>query len=237
VVPVRLQKFLAEAGIASRRRSEDLIRQGKVTVNGQTVTLLGTKIEPGTDRVAVAGKPVRPDRKVYVALHKPPGVVCTNRDTHGRRCAVDLLPATLPRVYPVGRLDQDTTGLLLLTNDGSFSLRLTHPRYKRPKKYRVLVGGNWRAEMTARLLNGVVSDGERLRAASVALVRTDGVTTELELVLREGKNRQIRRMMTAVGRPVQRLVRVAVGDFELTDLEPGQWRYLKHEEVQRLLHD
>jgi len=236
-VLVRLQKFLAEAGVGSRRACEEFIQQGRVTVNGRVITGLGTKIESDSDRVAADGKSVVVEKKVYIVINKPPGFVCSSADTHGLKRVLDLLPPKMPRLYTVGRLDFDSEGLLLLTNDGSFSLRLTHPRYKRPKKYRVLVGGNWRAEMTARLLNGVVSDGERLRAASVALVRTDGVTTELELVLREGKNRQIRRMMTAVGRPVQRLVRVAVGDFELTDLEPGQWRYLKHEEVQRLLHD
>jgi pseudouridine synthase len=236
-VLVRLQKFLAEAGVGSRRACEEFIQQGRVTVNGRVITGLGTKIESDSDRVAADGKSVVVEKKVYIVINKPPGFVCSSADTHGLKRVLDLLPPKMPRLYTVGRLDFDSEGLLLLTNDGSFSLRLTHPRYKRPKKYRVLVGGNWRAEMTARLLNGVVSDGERLRAASVALVRTDGVTTELELVLREGKNRQIRRMMTAVGRPVQRLVRVAVGDFELTDLEPGQWRHLKHEEVQRLLHD
>jgi pseudouridine synthase len=236
-VLVRLQKFLAEAGVGSRRACEEFIQQGRVTVNGRVITGLGAKIESDSDRVAADGKSVVVEKKVYIVINKPPGFVCSSADTHGLKRVLDLLPPKMPRLYTVGRLDFDSEGLLLLTNDGSFSLRLTHPRYKRPKKYRVLVGGNWRAEMTARLLNGVVSDGERLRAASVALVRTDGVTTELELVLREGKNRQIRRMMTAVGRPVQRLVRVAVGDFELTDLEPGQWRYLKHEEVQRLLHD
>ena len=235
MAPVRLQKFLAEAGIASRRHCEELIRQGKVIVNGQTVTLLGTKVEPGTDRVAVAGKPVLPERKVYVALHKPPGVICTNHDTHGRRRAVDLLPSTLPRLYPVGRLDQDTTGLLLLTNDGTFSLRLTHPRYKIPKTYFVEVEGELTKTQIAELLQGVCSEGEQLRAGRIFDVQTRGGSTELHVVLREGKKRQIRRMMDAVGLPVKRLVRLTVGAVGLRNLKQGQWRYLSNEEVTELM--
>jgi pseudouridine synthase len=232
-VSVRLQKFLAEAGVASRRACEQLIVEGRVTVNDRLVTELGTKVEPATDRVAVDSKTVAAERKLYIALHKPRGVFCTSHDTHGRKRALDLLPSGLPRLYTVGRLDADSEGLVLLTNDGSFSLRLTHPRYKRPKKYRVKVAGAWRAETTARLLDGIVSDGERLRAESVTVVREN----ELELIIREGKKRQIRRMMSAVGHPVQRLVRTAIGNLKLGNLKSGQWRYLTNEEVHQLLCD
>jgi pseudouridine synthase len=232
-VSVRLQKFLAETGAGSRRACEQLIVAGRVSVNGQVVIELGTKVDPAADRVAVDAKPVAAERKLYIALHKPRGVFCTSHDEQGRQRALDLLPAGLPRLYTVGRLDADSEGLLLLTNDGSFSLRLTHPRYKRPKKYRVTVAGAWRAETTARLLKGIVSEGERLRAESVRVVRAN----ELELIIREGRKRQIRRMLAAVGHPVQRLVRVAIGELTLGNLKSGQWRYLTNEEVHHLLRD
>jgi len=236
-VLVRLQKFLAEAGIGSRRHCETLIAAGKVSINGQPVTTLGTKIDPGNDRVSVAGKPVHAERKVYVALNKPVGVTCTNQDRHASRRAVELVPASLGRLFSVGRLDKDTEGLLLLTNDGTFSLRLTHPRYKMPKTYFVEVEGALTSRGTARLLSGIAHEGETLRAAAVRDVRPRDTNTTLTLVLREGRKRQIRRMMAALGHPVTRLVRVAVGPVNLGDLKPAQWRHLTDEEVDQLKRD
>jgi 23S rRNA pseudouridine2605 synthase len=230
-VLVRLQKFLAEAGLGSRRHCETLIQQGKVSVNGQPITLLGTKIDHGKDRVAVAGKPVRIERKIYLALNKPAGVLCTSHDTHGRKRVLDLLPASMPRLFNVGRLDYDTEGLLFLTNDGTFSLRLTHPRYKMPKTYAVEVETGLTEAARARLLAGVTSEGERLRAEKVS------GTTELQVVIREGKKRQIRRMFAVIGHPVVRLKRLAIGTVELGDLKQGQWRYLTNEEVHTLMRD
>ena len=232
---VRLQKFLAEAGLGSRRHCETLITAGQVTVNGQPATTLGTKIEPATDRVSVAGKPVRIERKVYVALNKPAGYLCTSHDTEGRRTVLELLPGDLPRIYTVGRLDYDTEGLLFLTNDGTFSLRLTHPRYKMPKTYRVEVAGELTAEETTQLLHGVHSDGETLRAAKIFDVHPAGDTTRLHVELREGKKRQVRRMLAAVGHPVRKLTRVSVGKITLGNLKLGQWRYLSDEEVRQLV--
>ncbi|HUI06710.1 MAG TPA: pseudouridine synthase [Verrucomicrobiae bacterium] len=232
---VRLQKFLAEAGIASRRRCEQLIQQGQVVVNGQPVRVLGSKIDPDRDTVAVAGQPVVVERKVYIALNKPAGVLCTNSDTHGRKRAVDLLPHSLPRLYTVGRLDKDTEGLLLLTNDGTFSLRLTHPRYKMSKTYLVEVEGELKSAEITRLLKGVRSEGELLRADGIVQVHAHSQTTELRLVLSQGRKRQIRRMMAEVGHPVKRLVRLAVGPVVLGNLRTSQWRYLTHEEVQQLM--
>lgn len=229
-MPVRLQKFLAEAGLGSRRHCETLITSGQVAVNGQPAVTLGTKIDPGHDRVTVAGKPVCIERKVYIALNKPAGYLCTNHDTHDRRRVLDLLPAELPRLYTVGRLDYDTEGLLLLTNDGNFSLRLTHPRYKMPKTYRVEVDGELTPAHVAQLLKGVRSDGELLRAEKVFDVQG----TRLQLVLREGKKRQVRRMLAAVGHPVKKLTRVSVGSVTLGNLKPGQWRYLTNEEIHKL---
>ena len=232
---VRLQKYLAEAGIASRRHSEQLIESGRVSVNGQLVQLLGTKIDAERDAVAVDGQPVVIERKVYIALNKPAGYLCTNHDTHQRQRAVDLLPPTLPRVYTVGRLDKDTEGLLFLTNDGTFSLRLTHPRYKMSKTYLVEVEGELTSAEIARLLKGIRSDGEMLHADKIFQVRPQKNTTELRLVLSEGKKRQIRRMMAAIGHPVQRLVRIAVGPVELGNLAISQWRHLTHEEIFKLM--
>lgn len=234
---VRLQKFLAEAGVGSRRRCEQLIEQGKIFVNGEPVTKLGTKVDPQSDRVSVGSKPVATEQKIYIALNKPAGVLCTNRDTHGRRRAVELLPASLPRLYTVGRLDQDTEGLLFLTNDGTFSLRLTHPRYKMPKTYLVEVEGPLKNAAIARLLKGVTSEGQLLRAERIFQVRPLRDSTEFRLVLREGRKRQIRRMMAAVGNPVRRLIRLAVGPVSLGDLKAGQWRYLTSEELEKLRHN
>jgi 23S rRNA pseudouridine2605 synthase len=232
---VRLQKFLAEAGVASRRRCEQLIEAGKVSVNGQPVRVLGSKIDPEHDRVTVAGEPVAVERKVYIALNKPARVLCTSHDTHDRKRAADLLPSSLPRLYTVGRLDKDTEGLLFLTNDGTFSLRLTHPRYKMSKTYLVEVEGELNNAETAHLLKGILSEGELLRAEKVFPVRMQNNATELRLVLREGKKRQIRRMMAAIGHPVKRLVRLAVGPVELGNLATSQWRHLTHEEIHHLM--
>lgn len=228
---VRLQKFLAEAGLGSRRFCETLIQSGDVSLNGKPVTVLGTKIDPATDRVAVAGKPVVADRKVYIALYKPAGVLCTSHDTHGRKRVHDLLPASLPRLFTVGRLDYDTEGLLLLTNDGTFSLRLTHPRYKMPKTYAVEIEGALDDADRKRLVDGVPSEGEILRAEKVT------GTSTVELVLREGRKRQIRRMLAAVGHPVRRLTRLTIGSIALGNLKQGQWRNLTDEEVRTLMRD
>jgi len=232
---VRLQKFLAEAGVASRRRAESLIQAGRVFVNGQPVRVLGTRIDPGRDVVVVDGQPVALERKVYIALHKPAGVLCTSRDTHGRQRAIDLLPSSLPRLYTVGRLDKDTEGLLLLTNDGNFSLRLTHPRYKMSKAYVVEVEGELKSAEITRLLQGVRSEGELLRADKIFQVQAHRHTTEMRLILSQGRKRQIRRMMAAVGHPVKRLLRLAVGPVELGNLRKAQWRHLTHEEIQQLM--
>jgi 23S rRNA pseudouridine2605 synthase len=234
-VLVRLQKYLAEAGVASLRRCEELIEDGRVSVNGQPVRVLGAKVDAERDAVRVDGKPLVMERKVYIALHKPSGFLCTNHDTHGRKRAVDLLPRSLPRLYTVGRLDKDTEGLLFLTNDGTFSLRLTHPRYKMRKTYLVEVEGEITSAEIARLLKGVRSESEMLHAEKIFQVRPRNNTTELRLVLSEGKKRQIRRMMAAIGHPVKRLVRLAVGPVELGNLATSQWRHLTHEEVYKLM--
>ncbi len=208
-----------------------MIQDGRVTVNGRIVTTLGTKVDAQTDRVAVDGKPVTVEKKVYLVINKPPGVVCTNEDTHGRKRVLDLLPSSLPRLYSVGRLDYLSEGLLLLTNDGSFSLRLTHPRYKMPKVYRVEVAGRLTHAEMQQLRQGIASEGEWLHVEEVTQLRANAESTELQIVLREGKNRQIRRMLAALGHSVRKLVRTAIGDLRLNNLKPGQWRNLSDEEV------
>jgi len=234
-VLVRLQKFLAEAGLGSRRYCETLITGGQVGVNGQPVTVLGAKVDSGKDRVTVAGQPVSIERKIYIVLNKPAGYICTSDDPEGRSRVLDLLPTDLPRLYTVGRLDVNTEGLLLLTNDGTFSLRLTHPRYKMPKTYRAEVAGTLADDQINQLLHGVWSEGELLRAEKIFGVRPVGERTELQLVLREGKNRQVRRMLDGIGCSVRRLVRLSIGNISLGNLKLGEWRNLTNEEVRSLI--
>lgn len=232
---VRLQKFLAEAGLGSRRACERLIQEGAVTVNGVVVRTLGMRVDPARDDVRYRDKPLRLPPRVYVALHKPPGYLCSRHDPHHAHTIFDLLPARFRSLYPVGRLDKDSEGLLLLTNDGAFSLRLTHPRYKMPKQYRVIVAGAVSEEVLRRLEAGVVREGEHLRADRVVMRKRTRQLTELAVWLTQGRKRQIRRMLQAVGHPVMRLVRVGIGPLSLGELAAGQWRFLSHEEVQQLL--
>ncbi len=239
----RLSRFLAHAGIASRRHAEELIAAGRVQVNGVTVTTLGTRINPDTDTVLVDGKPVRlTTRHVYVLLHKPMGYVTTARDPQGRPTVLDLLPAELRalRVYPVGRLDIDTSGLLLLTNDGDFALRLTHPRYSMQKHYQALVQGCPSESALAALRSGVTitedkGQSHKTALAQVNLLRKAGSDCWLSLTIHEGRKRQVRRMLAAVGHPVLNLIRVGIGPLELGDIPVGKWRYLSGEEVKALL--
>jgi pseudouridine synthase len=216
------------------------MRAGRVRVNGQPATEPGIKILPGVDEVRVDGRLVSPPAsKVYVALHKPAGVVTTASDPQGRQMVVELLPDTLraQRLFPVGRLDLDSEGLLLLTNDGDFALRLTHPRYEQEKEYHALVQGRPTSAALEPLRRGLLLPGETrpTAPARARILRSgDGETTWLAVTLHEGRKRQVRRMLAAVGHPVLRLVRVRVGPLRLGDLQPGRWRFLTAEEVARL---
>ena len=234
----RLQKLLAAAGIASRRKAEELICDGHVTVNGKVVTELGTKADLGKDRIAVDGKPIeRKERKIYVLMHKPKGYVCTVTDTHGRPTVLDLLPDWHVRMYPVGRLDMDTTGLLLLTNDGSFTNKMIHPSREINKVYRVSVFGSPSDEKLALLRNGLELDDEKLAPAKIRFLAKKGKITVWEVVIHEGKKRQVRRMFRAIGCPVESLTRTNIDFLSLKGLKEGEWRFLKKEEVRRLLGD
>lgn len=231
----RLQKVLAASGVASRRRAEEIIRQGRVTVNGRVVVEMGFRVDPERDDVCVDGQKLTPERLAYILLHKPRGYVCTARDPQGRPTVLDLVRDAGARVYPVGRLDYDSSGLLLLTNDGPLSFALTHPRHRVEKTYRVRVAGRLSAATFDRLRQGVrLSDGMTAPARVRELSRV-GDDSWLEIVLCEGRNRQVRRMLAAVGHQVKELVRVRVGDLTLGNLPPGAFRHLSEAEVARLL--
>lgn len=231
----RLQKFLARAGIASRRRAEDLIRAGRVAVDGQVVTTLGYCLDPARARVTVDGQPVfLPARSVVIMLHKPSGYVTTLADPQGRRRVVDLLPPELGRLFPVGRLDYDTTGLLLLTNDGELAHRLMHPRYKVAKTYRATVAGSLTPEVLTRLAQGVDLDGRLARATDLRLVKVTSTRSVVELTIHEGRYHQVKKMLAQVGFPVLKLKRLAYGPLKLGGLSLGRWRELTSTEIQRL---
>ncbi|WP_338817808.1 Ribosomal large subunit pseudouridine synthase B [Moorella thermoacetica] len=232
---MRLQKYLALAGVASRRRAEDLIRAGRVRVNGRVIKVMGVQVEPGQDKVTVDGQPVTgPERKYYLLLFKPAGYVTTVSDPRGRPKVTDLVHGIPARLYPVGRLDYATEGLLLLTNDGELTLRLTHPRYGVTKTYLALVRGIPDANTIQHLRRGVKLEDGPTAPARVNLCRAGKDSALLELTLREGRNREVRRMLAAVGHPVLRLRRIRLAFLTLRGLKPGTYRHLTPHEVERL---
>jgi 23S rRNA pseudouridine2605 synthase len=232
---VRLQKFLAEAGVASRRAGEKIILEGRVSVNGHTVRELGTKVDPARDRVTVDGTGVKPKRKLYVALHKPPGYVCSAKDELKRRTIGDLLPKEWDSLHSVGRLDLDSEGLIFLTNDGEFSLHLTHPRFGVRKKYIATVVGRAAAELPERLRRGMLLDGEKMKAEKARVLSANNSHSVVELEMAEGKNREVRRMLESQGLAVSRLVRTQIGRIKLGELPRGKWRTLTEPEIKSLL--
>lgn len=232
----RLQKILSQAGIASRRASEQLMLDGRVTVNGTAARELGTKADPAHDDIRVDGRRVKlPERHRYLLLNKPAGYVTTRADPQRRPTVMDLLGGVRDYVYPVGRLDFDSEGLLLLTNDGELAARLTHPRHGLARVYEVRVLGVPDAHDIERLSRGVTIDGRRTLPADVHLApgRHEGHAL-LRITVREGRNRQVRRMFDAIGHPVDTLKRVAIGPIKDPRLKSGQWRELKPEEVAAL---
>jgi 23S rRNA pseudouridine2605 synthase len=213
----RLNKYLAHAGIGSRRHCDELIRAGRVSVNGHTVTELATRVGPEQE-VRVDGEPVHAEKFVYWLVHKPRGYLCTNHDPAGRPLALDLVPHVEQRVYTVGRLDEDSEGLLLLTNDGDLANRLMHPRYGIEKSYLVLVAGNPTPEDLKKLTDGVYLAEGHVKAKSVKRLKRQGNSTWLRIVLAEGKNREIRRMLAKLDHKVLRLKRIAIGTIDLGNL-------------------
>jgi len=225
---------LAHAGLGSRRGCEELILQGRVSVDGQIARQLGTRVDAALARIAVDGEPIRLESIVYYAVNKPKGYVSTNFDPAGRPRVVDLLPELPERVYTVGRLDEDSTGLMILTNDGDLANRLAHPRYGVEKLYRALVAGLPSRETLAKLTDGIwLSDG-KVRAKRARIVGRQGQAAQLELVLAEGKKREIRRMLSKLGHKVMSLNRIAVGPISLKGLPTGECRPLSRHEVDLL---
>jgi 23S rRNA pseudouridine2605 synthase len=233
---VRLQKFLAQAGIASRRASEEIILAGRVEVNGRLVTRLGTQVDPAKDVVTVSGKPIQPLSHRYVAVHKPKGVLCTRKDERGRALLGDLLPPDWD-LKPVGRLDRDSEGLIFATNDGEFALRMTHPRYNVPKVYTVEVKGKVPQTALTQFTEGVEDAGELLRARKATLVSSTRARSIVRIELTEGKNREVRRLFATQKIKVIRLTRVQIGKIKLGELPPGKWRTLTETEIQTLLRN
>lgn len=231
---MRLQKYMAHAGLASRRVCEDILRAGRVTVNGKPATL-GMVVDPARDKVLVDGRPIgRPERKRYLILHKPAGYVTTVRDQFKRKTVMDLIKGVPERIYPVGRLDYDTEGLLILTNDGKLANRIMHPRYELEKVYLVTVKGQITLTALRQLRRGVeLSDG-KTAPARVELLMNDGNSSMIRMAISEGRNRQVRRMCEAVGFPVVRLVRIAVGPIKLGKLKSGEFRDLTPAEISKL---
>ncbi len=232
---VRLQKFLAEAGVASRRASEQAIVAGRVTVNGKVASQLGTKVDPVHDRVAVDGRPVARKRKLYIAVNKPPRVVCTRGEVDDRRKIGDLLPKEWTELFSVGRLDYHSEGLIFLTNDGDFCLKLTHPRYGIPRIYVAWVEGRVTSEMLKHFTQGVTSAGEVLKARRARLISVNNTNSVVELELTEGKNREVRRLFESQNLAVHRLQRVQIGPIKLGQLPVGKWRALSQPEIKSLL--
>jgi len=231
----RLQKVLAQAGVASRRACEALILAGRVTVNGQVVDILGSKVDPRRSRIEVDGIRVgRQEKTEYILLFKPAGYITTVSDERRRRTVMDLLPQLDVRVYPVGRLDYDTTGLLLLTNDGPLAHSLTHPSRGVGKTYQALVQGIPSLEELNRLRRGLILEDGLTAPAKVVLLREDKGNALLEITIHEGRNRQVKRMVEKVGHPVLHLKRTSFGPLQLGRMQPGDWRYLTPEEIASL---
>jgi 23S rRNA pseudouridine2605 synthase len=226
---VRLNRFLAAAGVGSRRHCDELIADGRVTINGKVCTDFSAQ-PSAHDHVKVGSKLLHVDPPVTIVLHKPPGFVSTKSDPNARDTIFDLLPRKFPRIFNIGRLDAQSEGLLLLTNDGELAQRLTHPRYKIDKEYEITLDRAWDAALASKLVRGIYLDGQRAQIARLRLV----TPTKLRVVLRQGINRQIRRMFYAVGYETKRLVRIRVGNLRLGDLPPGHWRPLTKSELSQL---
>ena len=232
---IRLQKYLADCGVASRRKAEELIQAGAVTVNGAVVTQLGVKVDGDVDAVTVNGKPAAPQATMYyVMLHKPEGYVTTVSDQFNRPAVTDLVGDIPARLFPVGRLDYNSSGLLLLTNDGALAYRLTHPKHNIPKVYIARVRGVPTAEALAQFRRGLDIDGRKTAPAQVQAVKQGGDTASLRITITEGRNRQVRKMCDAIGHPVLSLKRIATGKLYLGELPKGAYRYLTEGEVSYL---
>lgn len=228
---IRLQKYIAQCGIASRRHAEEIIKAGRVRVNGAKITEMGTLVTD-KDKVEVDGKRIKKEKRlIYIMLNKPSGYVSTASDPEGRRTVLDLIEGVEERIYPVGRLDYDTTGLLILTNDGDFAYSSTHPGKETKKTYIAEVLGLPSNKTLRTLRKGVILDGKATSPADVEVVEIKDKSSVLKIIIHEGRNRQVKRMCETVGHPVLKLKRTAIGKLTLGNLKPGEWKYLSHQEI------
>ncbi len=227
---MRLQKYMADCGVASRRACEQIILEGRVQINGITVTELGTKVQEG-DKVTLDGATIKPvNKRVYIMLYKPDKVMSTVSDPEGRTTVLDLVDEKV-RLYPVGRLDYHTEGLILLVNDGDVAYHLTHPKFEIEKEYLVTIQGEISREEVLKLQSGVIIDGQKTAPSKVRVTEITDHTTSLSVIIHEGRNRQVRKMFEAVNKKVIHLTRFRHGELVLTGLKPGEWRYLTKEEI------
>jgi 23S rRNA pseudouridine2605 synthase len=230
----RLQKILAQAGIASRRKCEEFIKQGRVTVDGKIITELGFKVDPGNSIITFDGHPLIQEEIVYILLNKPNGYVTTLSDPQGRAIVTDLLRGIRQRVFPVGRLDFNTEGALILTNDGNFSQLIQHPSHEVNKTYVAIVKGIPSSVKINQLEKGIVIDGQKTWPAKVKIIGKKKTESTLELIIHEGKKRQVRKMLAAVGHPVKSLMRTAYGNLKLGNLKPGKYRFLAKKDLEMI---
>ena len=232
---VRLQKVLADAGIASRRACDKLVDEGLVKVNNQVVTTPGLRVDPGNDRITYKGKLLKPEKKFYVMVNKPKGYICTNNDEKGRRRTIDIVKDIPARLYTVGRLDWDVEGLIILTNDGDFAYKLTHPKHHVPKTYVVKIKGAIEAKHVAKIFSGIYIDGKKTQPAKAEILKTSRQTSHVKLTLFEGKKREIKRMFFQLGYRVYHIKRISINGLKLGNLQPGRYRNLRDYEIKRLM--
>lgn len=235
MLEIRLQKFLADSGVASRRKCEELIAQGRVEVNGQLVSIPGTKIN-GSEIIKVDGKQIgQHPEKVYIILNKPVGYISSAKDQFSRKTVLDLIGTIKERIYPVGRLDYDTSGLILLTNDGEFANKMMHPKHELEKVYRAIISGKLSETEIRSLKKGIAIEDYVTAPAKVNIIEMSDKDSIVEITIHEGKNRQVRKMFEAIGHTILRLKRISIGPIQIKGLEEGMWRYLSKDEIKALL--
>ncbi|MGO1469137.1 MAG: pseudouridine synthase [Tissierella sp.] len=233
---MRLQKYMAKCGVASRRKSEKMIDDGLVSVNEKIVTRQGINVDPDKDVVRVNKKIIKlEENKIYIMLNKPLGYVTTTDDERNRKIIIDLIEGVKERIYPVGRLDMDTSGLILLTNDGNVTNKITHPRNEVIKKYIAIVEGTPNKSELTKFRKGIMIDGKKTSPASIKIVKNYENESILEIEINEGRNRQVRKMCEAINHPIKKLKRVSIGEIDIGGLQFGEWRYLDDEEMKYIL--
>lgn len=232
LMKLRLNKIIAQSGISSRRKADELILEGKVKINGEVVTSLGVLADPEIDKIEVSERPLKLEKKVYILLHKPKGYTTTTKDIHAEKTVFELLPKLPFRLYPVGRLDKDTSGLLILTNDGLLSYQLTHPKFEIDRVYEVLIKGGLLDENIKNFeKGGLLIDDYKTSPCKIKIIAKDNNKTKLQLTLHEGRKHQIRKMFVLTGHQVIALKRIQFGKLKLDDLKEGKWKYIKPEEI------